>query len=167
MKRTNLLLSLVVIMMTGTAVKSLKILGLFPHPGVSHFHFFQPIMSGLADAGHDVTIVSHFPKNENVSKNYKDISLTKTHLLTNSVNLEVINKKISNPKQYTCVFICVYYCSRFQVDHFISIIKSSSSCINGALMRVNLHSVLQLCRVSWMQNRNMMLFYWNNLIMIV
>lgn len=72
------------------SANSLKILGLFPHPGVSHFHFFHPIMRGLADAGHDVTVISHFP-DKTAPNNYKDLKLTNTNLLTNSVNLEVNN----------------------------------------------------------------------------
>lgn len=68
--------------------KSLKILGLFPHPGISHFHFFHPILRELADVGHDLTIVSHFP-DKNAPQNYKDLPLTATPLLTDSVNLEV------------------------------------------------------------------------------
>lgn len=66
----------------------LRILGLFPHPGVSHFHFFHPIMRGLAEAGHNVTVVSHFPEAK-PHKNYKDLPLTGLDLLTNAVDLAV------------------------------------------------------------------------------
>lgn len=72
---------------------SLKILGLFPHPGLSHFHFFHPIMRGLANAGHDVTVLSHFP-DKNPPPNYKDLVLKSnddlTNPLTNAIDLEVI-----------------------------------------------------------------------------
>lgn len=71
-----------------SCTNSLKVIGLFQHPGVSHFHFFHPIMRGLADAGHDVTVVSHFP-DKNAPSNYKDLVLGKTEILTNSVDLEV------------------------------------------------------------------------------
>lgn len=66
----------------------LKILGLFPHPGHSHFFVFQPVMRALADAGHDVTIVSHFPE-KNPPKNYKDLPLTGIHELTSGIDLKV------------------------------------------------------------------------------
>lgn len=66
----------------------LKVLGLFPHPGVSHFHFFHPIMRGLAEAGHDVSVVSHFP-DKNPAIRYKDYPLTGMDKLTNSVDLKV------------------------------------------------------------------------------
>lgn len=66
---------------------SLRILGLFPHNGISHFHFFRPIMQELAAVGHNVTVVSFFPE-KNPPANYKDIVLT-GNTLTNSVDLDV------------------------------------------------------------------------------
>lgn len=66
-----------------------RILGLFPHPGLSHFHFFHPVMKGLAEAGHEVTVVSHFPNKEPI-ENYKDEALKGKHDgLQNFMNLEV------------------------------------------------------------------------------
>lgn len=64
-----------------------KILGLFPHPATSHFNVFQPILRDLANRGHEVTVVSHFP-DPNPPKNYKDLTLPgKT--LTNAISLQV------------------------------------------------------------------------------
>lgn len=37
-----------------------RILGIFIHPGRSHFESFHPIMNGLARKGHDVTVLSYF-----------------------------------------------------------------------------------------------------------
>lgn len=91
-------------LMLANVVNSLKILGIFPHPGLSHFHFFHPIMRGLANAGHDVTVVSHFP-DKNAPKNYLDMPLTATELLTNSVNLEVgDNLYLNNPTDFIFKF---------------------------------------------------------------
>ncbi|XP_052750704.1 uncharacterized protein LOC113512976 [Galleria mellonella] len=56
-------------------VHTLKILGLFPHQGKSHFFVFQPYLLELAKRGHDVTVVSHFPQKVPI-QNYHDISLT-------------------------------------------------------------------------------------------
>lgn len=75
-------------LITAPSSDGLRVLGLFPHPGLSHFHFFQPIMRGLAEAGHNVTVVSHFP-DTNPHKNYKDLQLSGLNLLTNSVDLTV------------------------------------------------------------------------------
>lgn len=70
------------------AGRPLKVLGLFPHPGVSHFHFFQPIMNALAETGHDVSVVSHFPM-KNPPAHYKDYPILGMDKLTNSVDLKV------------------------------------------------------------------------------
>lgn len=71
------------------AINSHRILGLFPHPGLSHFHFFHPIMRLLAEAGHDVTVVSQF-KNNPPMENYKDELLTdNSDGLVNAVSLDV------------------------------------------------------------------------------
>lgn len=68
--------------------KRKKILGLFPHPGISHFHFFHPIMRGLAERGHDVTVVSHFP-DKSPPIGYRDVPLTGRETLSNTVDLKV------------------------------------------------------------------------------
>lgn len=71
-----------------SSINSLKILGLFPHPGLSHHNFIHPIMRALADVGHDVTVVSHFP-DKNAPPNYKDLVIKDEDKTTNSVDLEV------------------------------------------------------------------------------
>lgn len=63
-----------------------KILGLFPHPGKSHFDVFKPLLKELALKGHEVTVVSHFPLEKPI-KNYVDINLSEK---TNSVLVDVI-----------------------------------------------------------------------------
>jgi glucuronosyltransferase len=65
-----------------------RILGLFPHPGISHFYYFRSVMEALAEAGHEVTVVSQFPT-KNPVKNYKDEPLSGKPNLTNTVNIEV------------------------------------------------------------------------------
>jgi hypothetical protein len=66
-----------------------RILGLFPHPGHSHFQFFHPIMRALAEAGHEVTVVSEFPNKEPL-ENYNDELLTGDgNGLLNFVSLDV------------------------------------------------------------------------------
>lgn len=68
-------------------VAAIRILGLFPHPAISHFRFFQPILRGLADAGHDVTVVGLF-KHENPPPNYHDVIIP-GEILTNAIGLQV------------------------------------------------------------------------------
>lgn len=71
------------------AINSHRILGLFPHPGLSHFNFFHPIMRALAEAGHEVTVVSQFLNNPPL-ENYKDELLPENNNgLVNAVSLDV------------------------------------------------------------------------------
>ncbi|XP_046745935.1 UDP-glucosyltransferase 2-like [Diprion similis] len=41
-----------------------KILAIFPYQGKSHYIMFEPLVIGLARAGHSVDVVSHFPPKE-------------------------------------------------------------------------------------------------------
>ncbi|XP_054010164.1 UDP-glycosyltransferase UGT5-like [Hylaeus anthracinus] len=57
-----------------------KILAIFGHNGKSHFDVFKPLLESLARRGHDLTVVSHFPRSEKSIAaeplpNYKDVSL--------------------------------------------------------------------------------------------
>ncbi|XP_055375679.1 UDP-glycosyltransferase UGT5-like [Condylostylus longicornis] len=78
---------LLVIVFFSSLTNSYRILGIFPHPGISHFHFFHPIMRGLAENGHEVTVVSHFP-DKSPPAHYRDLPLTGQKTLVNSVDLK-------------------------------------------------------------------------------
>ena len=79
----------ITILILGQSSNGHRILGLFPHPGFSHFEFFQPIMQALAEAGHEVTVVSQFP-NKEPHENYKDEVLNDIGSgLLNVVSLDV------------------------------------------------------------------------------
>lgn len=90
MTQQKLLLNtaLIILVLMVTVVSPYRVLGLFPHPGISHFHFFHPIMKGLAEAGHNVDVVSHFP-DKNPVKNYHDLPLVGISSLMNVVDLDV------------------------------------------------------------------------------
>ncbi|XP_034934683.1 UDP-glucuronosyltransferase 2B14-like [Chelonus insularis] len=70
-----------------------KILGVFGHIGKSHFDVFKVLLEELARRGHDVTVISYFPR-DNVSSplpNYRDISLLdELDIDVNVVNLNLI-----------------------------------------------------------------------------
>lgn len=51
-----------------------KILGLFPHKGKSHFDVYAPLLKALAERGHDLTVIGHFPMKEPI-RGYKDVLL--------------------------------------------------------------------------------------------
>lgn len=57
--------------------QSLNILGIFPYHGKSHFIVQKIYLRELANRGHNVTVISHFPQTDAPS-NYHDISLAGT-----------------------------------------------------------------------------------------
>lgn len=56
MQITGLLLVLISL----KCAESAKILGVFPFPGVSHYILASKIMKGLAEAGHDITMITPY-----------------------------------------------------------------------------------------------------------
>jgi glucuronosyltransferase len=70
------------------SVNSYRILGLFPHPGESHYHFFLPVLRALTERGHNLTVVSHFPE-KNPPANWHDLKLSGLPTMSNSVDLSV------------------------------------------------------------------------------
>ncbi|KAF3422889.1 hypothetical protein E2986_00619 [Frieseomelitta varia] len=78
--------------------KRLKILAIFAHLGKSHFDVFEPLLVELARRGHDLTVISHFPRTEKATAEeplptYKDISLLdeKIGVFVNVVDLNSID----------------------------------------------------------------------------
>lgn len=51
-----------------------RILGMLPLQGPSHWAMMEPLMKGLAQRGHQVDVISHFPQKKPIP-NYTDISL--------------------------------------------------------------------------------------------
>lgn len=67
-----------------------RILGIFGHHGGSHFHTFYPIMSKLAESGHDVTVLSYF-KVKNPPPSYNQIQLNGLDVINSSLPLAEVN----------------------------------------------------------------------------
>ncbi|KAH8271775.1 hypothetical protein KR044_005411 [Drosophila immigrans] len=65
---------------------SLKILGLFPHPAISHFQFFHPILRGLAETGHKVDVISPYPDAQ-PPLGYTDYPLSSNYSITLDFNI--------------------------------------------------------------------------------
>ncbi|KAI8432277.1 hypothetical protein MSG28_004706 [Choristoneura fumiferana] len=89
----NLTITLVFLVLTST-VRSLNILGIFPYHGTSHFLVFRVYLRELANRGHNVTVISHFPE-KNPPANYQDISLAGT--------IEVLKDDMPVEKSYTSI----------------------------------------------------------------
>ncbi|XP_046620210.1 UDP-glucosyltransferase 2-like [Neodiprion virginianus] len=69
------------------ATDAARILGIFPYQGRSHNIMFEPLMVGLARAGHTVDVVSHFPPKESVS-GFNHISLKGSlHFYVNNITV--------------------------------------------------------------------------------
>ncbi|KAH8282268.1 hypothetical protein KR054_006503 [Drosophila jambulina] len=69
-----------------------QILGLFQHPGKSHFDFFRPIFLALAERGHNVSMYSYFPLEKPVA-NYTDYVFQGMPLLTDMVDLKAFESE--------------------------------------------------------------------------
>lgn len=71
--RMNILL-LFISCITWPSVSSYKILGVFHIPAKSHYIVGHALMKGLAEQGHEVTVISAF-KSPNPIENYEEIYL--------------------------------------------------------------------------------------------
>lgn len=82
-----------------TTKTKLKILGVFGHLGKSHFDVFKPLLEELARRGHELTVISYFPRTDNAKAkeslpNYKDIDLRvdpKVGIFVNVMDLQQIS----------------------------------------------------------------------------
>lgn len=72
-----------------------RVLGLFPHPAISHFQAFQPLLKQLANNGHEVYVVSHFPET-NSRDNYQDFVLDQSQVLTASYPVDEVSCVINS-----------------------------------------------------------------------
>lgn len=66
-----------------------RILGIFGHHAGSHFHTFYPIMSRLAESGHDVTVLSYF-KVKSPPPSYHEIQLTGLDVINSTLPLNEV-----------------------------------------------------------------------------
>lgn len=64
-----------------------RILGIFTHIGGSHYHTFYPIMNGLAERGHDVTVLSFFAA-KNPLPNYHELRFDGVPVINSSLALD-------------------------------------------------------------------------------
>lgn len=77
-----------IIFLSALESHSLKILGIFPIPGKSHYILARSLMRGLAEKGHDVTVINPFgEKDPPKNGTYRDI------LLTEDPSAETANRK--------------------------------------------------------------------------
>lgn len=100
-----------------------RILGVFPVPGKSHWLMMEQIMIGLARRGHQVDVVSHFPR-EKPLPNYTDISLAGTApLATNRITAKEVQSFSSASVRNLTHMVGVKVCELLQLPQFQKIIK--------------------------------------------
>lgn len=93
-----LIFFIVASVVTNNRSDALKILGIFPVAVKSHFVVGEELMKVLAEKGHQVDVVNHFPQNKALP-NYADISLAGT--LPGTLN----NITIGDTKNLSTLFI--------------------------------------------------------------
>ncbi|XP_046736277.1 UDP-glucosyltransferase 2-like [Diprion similis] len=88
-----------------------RILGIFPFNGMSHFVMFERVMKGLAERGHQVDVVSHFPLKKPFP-NYTDVvSLAGTRSnLVNNMDVKIGKKDGKMPSG------AVFFASVFGIE---------------------------------------------------
>jgi glucuronosyltransferase len=67
-------------------VEGSNILAVFGHMGKSHFDVFEPYLEQLASRGHELHVISHFPRKQPIP-NYTDIDMRGTTTVKNSINI--------------------------------------------------------------------------------
>lgn len=82
------------VFLQGTLVESYKILMVFPSFSKSHLIIASSAMKGLAEEGHEVTVVSSFPQKETIP-NYRDVFLPVPEVVKSkwALNLDPWNKQ--------------------------------------------------------------------------
>jgi glucuronosyltransferase len=79
----------IVLALLSHVINGANILGVFQHPGYSHFKMFHPILRGLADKGHQVTVASYFP-DKNAPPNYKDLDMDISHFPHPKITMDML-----------------------------------------------------------------------------
>nr|XP_022913455.1 UDP-glucuronosyltransferase 1-9-like [Onthophagus taurus] len=67
-------LFLLITLLYVTSIQTANILALFPSSSRSHFIVFQPLLEKLAERGHQVDVLSHFPRKQSLN-GYTDLSV--------------------------------------------------------------------------------------------
>lgn len=108
-------------------VHSLKILGIFPYPGKSHFVMIGALMKELAHRGHQVDVVSHFPLT-NPIENYTDLSIRGSRsILVNKVTYETTVEFNSLALHSVVELLGTGVCDLLYHDVFQNLIKNPQS----------------------------------------
>lgn len=108
------LINICVIVLQIVCVSSYNILGIFPLTGKSHFLVYEPILKGLSEKGHNVTVLGYFPLNEGI-KNYRDIVVGDMDIYYDNLdksNLQNLSKVDTSRRQIYSTFLILSFLGR-------------------------------------------------------
>ncbi|XP_008548642.1 UDP-glucosyltransferase 2 [Microplitis demolitor] len=106
---------------------ALKILGIFPYPGKSHFVMIGALMKELAHRGHQVDVIGHFPLNKPV-ENYRDLTIQGSRfLLVNNLTYETTVELNSLALNSVVEILGTGVCDLLSHDVFQKLIKNPQS----------------------------------------
>lgn len=84
------------------AAERYRFLGIFPHPAVSHFSAFEPLLTELSARGHHVYVVSHFPtKTMPPPENYHDFPLDPSEIMTSTAPADEVSRVFFMQKNFS------------------------------------------------------------------
>lgn len=91
LKMTSAMFALALLAIIIPLTEAANILAVFPHTGKSHYFMFEPFVYKLAERGHKVTVITHFP-DENPPPNVQFIStqVPQQTIFFNSFSLELL-----------------------------------------------------------------------------
>ncbi|XP_018328632.1 UDP-glucuronosyltransferase 2B30-like [Agrilus planipennis] len=114
-----------------------KFLGLFPLPIRSNFLMYETIFKGLADRGHEIDVLSHYPQKTPV-KNINDIDISGSiPSLDNNVSIESVSKMTRIESAWS-VFRThgVDVCEKVLQHRALQILRKSKKKYDGILIEV-------------------------------
>ncbi|KOC60177.1 Ecdysteroid UDP-glucosyltransferase [Habropoda laboriosa] len=121
----RLLLSiLVTLSVYGSRCNGLRILGLFPLNGKSHWVMGEQLMISLANRGHQVDVVTHFPLKKPPA-NYREISLEGSlEPVVNNMNASLIERISTNDMRSLVYMAGDRICSLMEHEKLQQLIKN-------------------------------------------
>lgn len=101
---------------------SLNILGIFPVPGKSHYTVGEEILKSLAEKGHKIDVITHFPQKIKIP-NYTDISIAgSTPLSVNNMSFEQSQMNNAASLKYILSFLGEKSCDLLELSQFKNIL---------------------------------------------
>lgn len=138
-----LLFLAVIIAVHSQTTEALRILGIFPLPGRSHFIPASALMKGLAERGHQVDVVTHFPLKKPIP-NYKDFPLTAEFSAVNNLTFEAIKQFDKLSMKHFIDMTGIQPCNLLSSDTLQKILKTPKNTYDVIIVEVILIVLLNI-----------------------